>query len=290
VTPALEAHPPKWVPGMSEDEYFSHSALSASGMKVLLKSPKHFVQSREVRIEKATFDTGHAIHTRVLGTGMDVEVIPSALLSGPNQAISSAKAKAFVEEVRAAGKVPLKPAVFAHVTRASEAVLANPKARALLEVGGESEVSLFATDPETGVRIRGRLDRVHRGGRLIIDLKSCVDLSLLTLRRIVDAYGYDLSAETYRFLFELVTGEVAEPVHLIFMEKEPPYDVRVVKLGPVWSDGGWQKLRRALEVYRACVEAGVWPGVDDLPGPVEELDAPGWYAARTEQAALELMD
>ncbi len=275
-----------YVLDMPEEDYHSQSALSASGMKVLLKSPKHFQQARRVRVEKAEFDVGHAVHARILGVGMPVAQIPAHLLSADGGVRSNA-AKEWVAEARAAGQIPLKPAVYERVVQASDAVLMHPKARRLLELPGDSEVSMFATDPLTGVRLRGRADRI--AGAQILDVKSMVDITTRSLLRVVNDYGYDLQAEAYRFLYELVKGEVAEPVVLICTEKEPPYDVRVVRLGDDWIDGGWRKLRRAIEIYAACVEAGSWPGIDDVDGEIEELAAPSWYAAENARAELEVI-
>jgi len=271
------------VEGMPEEEYHSHPALSASGMKVLLKSPKHFQQSRAVRVEKAAFDEGHAAHSLVLGVGAPIVEVPEKLLAS-NGALSTTAAKEFVANARAEGKVPLKPATFARVNGMVASINNNPKARRLLELAGYTEVSLFGADPETGIPLRCRMDRLT--GRQIVDLKTTPDVSEHALRRVIDAFGYDLQGEVYRFIHELVRGEVAEPVVLIFVEKEPPFDVRVVRLGDDWMDGGWRKFRRAIALYQACLDSGAWPGVDEADGPIEELPAPGWYAAENARADL----
>lgn len=274
-----------FIVGMPEEQYHSRQELSASGMKVLLRSPKHFQQARAVRVTKPEFDVGHAIHARVLGVGLPVVQIDPKLLSSDG-GIRSNAAKAEVERIRTEGGVPLKPETYQRVVRASDAVLANRKARRLLEVPGVSEVSMFATDPQLELALRGRADRISvdpsTGAICILDAKSCVDLSTRKLQMTVDDYGYDLQAEAYRLLVELITGLIAEPVVLIFMEKEAPFDVRVVRLGDQWMDGGWQKLRRAMESYKRAVEERSWPGVDDGDGPIEELAVPGWYAGRIE--------
>lgn len=276
--------PASYVLGMPEDDYHSQSAVSASGLKVMLKSPKHFQQSRRVRVEKPEFDVGHAIHARILGVGMEVELIPDSLLSADGGVRSNA-AKEFVAQVRAAGRVPLKSLVHAKVIRASEAVLKHPKAGPILAHEGDSEVSMFATDPSLGLRLRGRIDRVYidpiTGEVCIVDVKTAHDLSVRAITRAVVDLSYDLSMEMYRFLYELTKGVVPGPTTLIFTEKEPPYDVRVVRLGDKWIEGGWRRLRQAMEMYRDCEHEGLWPGVDDT-GPVMELDAPPWYSAQAE--------
>lgn len=275
-----------FIVGMPEEQYHSRAEISASGLKVVLRSPKHFQQSRAVRVTKPEFDVGHAIHARVLGVGMPVVQIDPKLLSADG-GIRSNAAKAEVERIRTEGGVPLKPETYQRVVRASDAVLTNPKARRLLEVPGVSEVSMFATDPQLELAMRGRADRISvdpvTGAICILDAKSAAEISIRKLQMVVDDYGYDLQGEAYRLLVELITGVIAEPVVLIFMESAAPFDVRVVRLGEKWMEGGWQKLRRAMESYKRALDARVWPGVDDGDGPIEELEAPGWYSSRIER-------
>lgn len=264
------------VEGMPEDDYHAHTALSASGMKQLLRSPKHYLQSRNVRVERKVFDVGHAVHALVLGVGAPVEQIKPALLSDDGGVRSNA-AKAEVERIRSEGKVPLKPREYSQVVAMRDSILANPKARALLELPGYTEVSLFAIDPETGVPLRGRLDRL--AGALPIDVKTTPDVREHKLRAVINDFGYDVQGEVYRYLIELVLGVPADAMHLIFVEKEAPYEVRVVRLGERWQAGGHARMRRAIDVYQSCVEFGVWPGDDDEEGPVAEIDPPAYYVS-----------
>lgn len=274
----LEAPPVvsgRFVQHMDEDEYHAHPALSASGMKVLLRSPKHFRMSRAVNKPRPEFDIGHAIHARVLGVGLPLVEIPASKLAS-NGALSTKAAKEFVETARAEGKVPLKPITYAEIIRASDAVLANAKAKQLLERPGFTEVSLFADDPVTGVHLRGRLDRLAGDP---IDVKSTADVRTRKITNAIVDFGYDVQAAVYRMLVELVTGEKPGPMHLIFVEKEPPYEVRVVRLGdPVWQEAGEMKMRAAIDLFAWCTEQDAWPGDDEDGGPIQDLPAPAWLA------------
>lgn len=266
----------RFVENMPEEEYHAHPALSSSGMKVLLRSPKHFRLSRTQNRPRPEFDTGHAIHCKVLGVGLPIVEIPFRMLAS-NGAISTKEAKAFVAEARAEGKVPLKPVTFSEINRASEAVLANAKAKSLLERPGYTEVSMFAKDPETDVALRIRADRLTADG-LLIDLKSTIDVRPRKITNAVVDFGYDLSAATYRHVIEQVLGEKSSPMHLIFVEKEPPYDVRVVRLAdPAWQMGGEVKMRAAIDLFAWCTEQGVWPGDDEDGGEIRDLPVPAWY-------------
>jgi hypothetical protein len=68
-------------------------------------------------------------------------------------------------------------------------------------------------------------------------------------------------------------------MHLIFVEKTPPYEVRVARLAdPVWQVGGEVKMRSAIDLFAWCTERGEWPGDDEDGGPIQDLPAPAWYA------------
>lgn len=272
--PAIKAG--RFVQNMPEDEYHAHPALSASGMKTLLRSPKHFRLSRTENKPSSVFDTGHAIHCRVLGVGLPIVEIPFRMLAS-NGAVSTKEAKAFVADAHAEGKVPLKPEKYAEVMRASDAVLTNAKAKSLLERPGFTEVSLFATDPTSDVPLRIRADRLAADGTLL-DLKSTTDVQIRKITNAVVDFGYDLSAAVYRHVVQLVTGEAPSPMHLIFVEKEAPYDVRVVRLAdPAWQLGGEVKMRAAIDLFAWCTEQGVWPGDDEDGGAIRDLPVPAWY-------------
>lgn len=281
---------PVAVLGMPEQIYHGRPELSASQMKILLRSPKAFRAAQSDPEErKPHFTLGTAVHTRVLGVGLPIVRIPETLLSGQYQAIQSKDAKAWVAEQEQGGKTPLKPKDYEFTVRASDAVLKHPKARRYFEdQAGVSEVSLFGYDAQYGVPVRSRLDRVC--GLEIVDLKTAEDLSTRRLQAVIDGYNYDLSMEHYRFMFELVTGQVADPAVLVFVEKKAPFDLRVVKLGEdEWIDGGWQKRTRALEIFTKAVESGSWPGVDE-EGPVESLPVPSWYRSRVNAGELEVLE
>ncbi|SDR71351.1 PD-(D/E)XK nuclease-like domain-containing protein [Microbacterium paraoxydans] len=271
----------RFEPSMDEEEYHAHPALSASGMKVLLRSPKHFRLARtENRAPKKEFDVGHAAHKLILGVGMPIVEIPAGLLSGQYASVSSAKAKAWVEDARAEGKVPLKPREFQAVRRMADAVLTNVKARRVLEAAPWREVSLFGEDEATGVQVRSRLDALGEG--VLADVKTTPDVSAWKITNAVVDLGYDLSAEMYRQMVIRVLGYDPGPMNLIFVEKELPHEVRVVRLAdPAWRVGGEAKIRAALDVFAWCSEQGVWPGDDEDGGEIRDLPVPAWYERQT---------
>jgi len=271
-------------PGAYDDipelAYHAMPGLSATSMKYLLRSPMHYRQAMDHRIEKSAFDLGHAVHAKVLGVGLDVVVIPADLLAS-NGAASTKDARAFIADARANGQVPVKADVFAQVDAIANAVLAHPKAARLFNLPGRAEVSLFADDPDTGVRLRGRLDwlaTLPDGRALNVDLKSTTDVRRHKLVRSIEDFAYDIQSEAYKALQRLTdTAEVA-PTHLVFVEVDAPHEVRVIQLAHQdWIDGGIHKMRRAIDLYAQCVKTGIWPGDDDEPGAADAIEPRPYY-------------
>ena len=273
------------VHGMPDDEYHGGPELSHTGMKHLLRSPKHFQEHLSHRVTKPAFDFGHAVHARVLGVGADVVAIPESMLAS-NGAASTKEAKEFVRQARADGLVPLKADVVERVEATAKAVLANPKAASLLALPGDPEVSGFVTDPESGVRLRIRVDYLAalRSGRpLPVDLKTTTDVRRSKLRRVIEDLSYDIQDATYRHGLRLLTGEDPAPMQLVFVETEAPHEVRVVQLAHRdWIEGGDLKMRRAIETYARCTRTGKWPGDDDEPGEIEAITPRPYYLADIE--------
>jgi len=265
---------------MPELAYHASPGLSSTGMKYLLRSPLHYRRNMDHRPIKAAFDLGHCVHAKVLGTGLDIVTIPADLLAS-NGAASTKDAKAWIEKARAAGQVPVKADVVAQVNAIAEAVLANPKAAALMSFPGAAEVSLFADDPDSGVHMRGRIDRLDTlpDGRLVdVDLKTTTDVRRNKIVRTIEDFGYDLQSEVYRHLLRLTTGAEIAPTHLIFVEVEQPHEVRVVTLAhPDWVEVGTHKMRQAIDIYKRCMASNTWPGDDDAPGSAEPIEPRPYY-------------
>lgn len=256
--------------GLDEQEYHSGPELSSTGMKALLDSPARFRHEREHRTHKKAFDVGHAIHARVLGTGLDVVPIPAELLSSTGAANTKA-AKEFIAAAREAGQVPMKAADLAQAKAAADAVLAHPDARALFEAPGAAEVSAFAEI--AGVPVRGRFDYLH-DAPVIVDLKSSRTADPRRLPRLFADYRYELQTATYRRLLNIVRGD-EDPVFIhCFVETEPPHLVSVVRLDEHALAVGDASLDTALALYRDCAETNTWPGYQ--PG-VHPISLPRWH-------------
>lgn len=260
---------------MPEAEYHAHPALSSTGARKILESPATFKYWREhPEPPRAAFDVGTAAHSKVLGVGAQIAVIPTEMLAS-NGAASTRDAKEFIAEARAAGFVPVKEDVAAEVDEMAEAILAHEEARALLEQPGNPEVSVFGTDPDTGVEMRARFDYLPdftADDAWAVDLKTARTASPDGFARAVADHRYDIQQEWYLHLYALVTGDFTARMKFIVVEKEPPHLVGVHPLSAEFADMGRRRVRQALEKYAACAAAGIWPGYPKS----EPLQPPTW--------------
>lgn len=268
---------------LPEATYHSHPALSSTEARILLDSPAKYRWKKDnppLIDPSDKFDIGSAVHTSVLGVGPDVEV-----LHFPDYRTKAAREAR--DEARAAGRVPVLEARFREVNAMSEAVLAHKTARALFAQPGASEVSVFASDPDTGVETRARFDFLpEQGDRRIVavDLKTAADASKRAFENSVARYEYAIQRAWYLDTLSWATGPMPigfEP-EMVFtvVEKEPPYVVGVYQLPSVWAEKGHIAAKRARETYKACMESGVWPG---LPEEIVLLDEPTWHVYEFEE-------
>lgn len=273
--------------GLDEIAYHSHHALSSTEARMIInESPAHYRYKKDhppLIAPSKKFDIGSAVHSKVLGVGYEAVVIPADILAS-NGAISTTAAKQFVADARDKGLIPLKQEEFQPIADAAEAVLAHPAARQLFNQPADGEVSVFATSPE-GVEVRARFDflpsesRLGEPSRVAVDLKTARDASPKGFTKAVAEHGYDVQRAWYLDALKWATGETAEMV-FVAVEKEPPYLVGVHQLPLVWTEMGEAKARRAREVYRECVESGVWPGYGD---DVHLLSPPQWLIYQHEE-------
>jgi hypothetical protein len=252
--------------GIPDGEYRTLPGLSSTGVKRMLDSPAVYDwYRRNPQPPKTEFDLGHAVHNRVLGVGTGEVIVEGHW--------NTKVAKEAVAEARKAGSTPLKPEQAAHADELADAVLAHPDASLLL-TGGLPEVSLLWDDPDTGVRCKGRLDYWHESAAVVVDLKTGRDAQPRWFGRHAADYGYPEQAEHYSNGVEVLTGVRPRFLHVCVQTDGPPL-VSVCDLAD-FADIAAVNVAAAVEMYRDCTEAGIWPGI---PHGIHKIQAPRWYSA-----------
>lgn len=127
---------------------------------------------------------------------------------------------------------------------------------------GEAEVCIVWNDKKTDVLCKARLDYVHRGRAIIVDLKTTTDASPKAFQRAMWAYRYYQQAAFYVDGYKVLTGDEPSFVFLP-VEKEPPYAVAAFEVHEDTVRAGKSEYRKALQTYADCVSTGIWPGYAD---------------------------
>ncbi len=270
-------------PDVPEPEYHGdRGSLSVSGAKLLLppSCPAKFREQQDnPPPPKAVFDFGSLAHALILGAGPELEILdPQVHGLKADGTVADVPAmtgmwKKAATAVRAVGKLPVSTDDYAAALAMRDAVMAHPVARDLF-TDGAPEVSLYQHDPESGVRLRGRVDWLRADGQ-IVDLKTSVTANPAELVRRFWQYGYYMQHAWYADLVAAQGIEVPEvdAFRFVVVEKTPPYLVTVVGYDAEAVEEGRRLNRLAIRTYAECMESGAWPGYSD---GVVTLSLPGW--------------
>ena len=227
------------------------TSLSVSGAKTLMKSPALFRHQQDNPVHKDVFDFGTAAHRLVLGVGAELAVVEADDWRGKG-------AREAREAARLNGRTPLLAKDYATVQAMADRLSEHTLAMRLLSEG-EPEVSAYALDEETGVMRRGRFDWLHPS--LLVDYKSAASANPRDLAGrygAVRKWGYDAQAAWYTDLARDL-GHPAAAFAFVFQEKSEPYQVTVAYIDDADLWDARQHNRAALERFRDCTAAGIWP-------------------------------
>lgn len=258
-----------------EDVYHADRAsLSASGAKLLLppSTPAKFRETMDNPPKpKSVYTFGHAAHRLVLGKGAEIIEVDA-----PDW---KTKAAQEIRNTAANGVAPMLTHELDKARAMAAVVKSHPVAGPWFAEGqGHSEVSLYATDEQTGVRLRGRTDRLtHADGRLlIIDYKTAVSADPAEWIRTWVGYKVHLQFAWYKMLIRLLKIDAEPDMVFVVQEKEPPYLVKPIRLDTEAFDLGRLQMRQAINTFAQCTETNEWPGYGDeivtMPLPMWAFD------------------
>lgn len=254
---------------LDETEYHARPELSSTQARQLLDTPARYKYRLEHPQEhKDAFDLGHAVHAAVLGVGAETAVLD----------FDSYRTKAAQEardEAYAAGQTPILAKDYAPIIAMKEAVLAHRTARALFEVDGSAEASVFASDPDTQVRTRARFDYLPtlEGSWMAVDLKTTGKSAAPDdFRKTVATYGYHIQQAHYLDTLEWAIGTRINFAFVV-VETAAPHLVAVHTLDEHFRDIGREEAVRARQLLAECRASGVWPGYAD---EITTLEPPMW--------------
>ncbi|OZC50548.1 hypothetical protein CH289_16105 [Rhodococcus sp. RS1C4] len=261
--------------GITDIAYHAdRQTLSSSGARKLLapSTPAEFRWGMDhPQAPKTEYDVGHAAHTLILGEGAELVRIDA-------DKWLTKEVKAQVADVRAAGKLPLKPSDYDDVHAMAKAIKGHPIAAALF-ADGTPELSLYHQDPETGVSLRTRPDWMTTlGGRtFIVDYKTSTSAAPEHFSKSVDDYGYHVQDAWYTDAVRAL--DISDDPQFVFVvqSKSAPYLVNVFELDEEAKQIGRDLVRRGVRTYAQCQQSGEWPA---HPIDIHRISLPRWAASK----------
>lgn len=247
-------------------------SLSSSGARKLLAPScpakfKHWLDTGQAEAS-AAMDFGSAAHQLVLGTGPEIVVVDA-------KDWRTKAAKEARDEAHARGAVPVLAHQHERVQEMAAALREHPDASRLLDPAhGRTEQTLVWWDDEAGVWRRALLDylpHAHRHRQLIVpDYKTAESADLDAISRSLHTYGYHQQVDWY---LDGVTSlglpsDGPPAMVLIVQETTRPYVITIVEPDPEAREIARTRNRKALDLYRRCMETGHWPGYAEDVVPV----------------------
>lgn len=265
--------------GLSFADYCAIDAVNNSRLGQMAKSPRHYLSP--FREPTRTLLVGNLIHTGRLEPTALAEryaVAPDwhkdeANVTGKGEPSESkntkyvqAKAAEFADANREREIVTRDE--YASMMSVVEAIDRDPLARRLFNDIGPVEVTIVWDDPETGIRCKGRIDKVGVGYHA--DLKSTLDV--LDFPRSIGKYHYHRQAAFYRYGWSVLNGGELPDCYLVAAEKGDPFCVQAAPLSEASLDQGDRIWRWLLNRVAECHKSGEWPG----PEAPDMWEAPTW--------------
>jgi len=262
---------------MSNEDYHAADGISASGLKLIGRSPLHYwakyVDPNRVPDEpSAAFRLGTAIHCAVLEPerfSTEYAVAPKV-----DRRTKDGKAtwEAFETACIAQGLTVISKDDHDTCQAISERLSKHPAASVLFRTG-VAESSLFWQDAETGVLCKCRPDWLIQGVA-IVDVKSTPDASVTGFARSVANYEYHVQAAWYLDGVRACLGPTAASAFIFAaFEKDAPHAVAFYNADADMIELGRREYRRRLQIYAACKRSDVWPG---YPPEIASLSLPAW--------------
>jgi PDDEXK-like domain of unknown function (DUF3799) len=143
--------------------------------------------------------------------------------------------------------------------------------------GAKFEISAFAIDPITGLKIRARADVLRN--KMIVDIKNCTDARVHAFNKQIGAMGYHLQMAHYRETFREADGNDRPWAAFIAIEDKAPYGIQCHPMDEAWMDQGIKERRELLLKVKECQERNVWPV---YPDEMTMCKKPVWYGTLEE--------
>lgn len=248
----------------------AHRLISRSPLHAWYEHPR--LNPAHEREEKDILDFGTAAHSLLL-QGLDV----CEVIDAPDWRTKAARTAR--DSARKSGLIPLLSKDWDRMSALCAAVktqTARHHARPLPLRDGKPEQTLIWRE-ENGVWCRARIDYLI-GDDVIDDLKTTGTSANPHewARNRLFADGKDIQHSFYLRGLKALTGLDGQ-WRFVVVEVKPPFGMSVISLAPTAVELAEQKVERAIELWKRCIDSGEWPGYEQ---DVAFAELPAWEEAR----------
>lgn len=251
-----------FIDGMPAEVYHNTEGfISSTGLALVMKSPRHYERRQPLTSDAVRM--GSIFHAMILEPDVfkkDYVLLPD--VHDKRLAVYKEAVKAYGEERIIIGRDLLK------MQEMEKSLMDNPNTRELIEAKGYTELSLFTTDPVSGLRVRCRYDKLIVDGDTLIpvDLKTARDASPDGFSKAIHDRLYQLQAALYTDAPMWETGIHAQTLRHVVVENEEPFCSMRYKLDSISLHLGRLDYRQALTTYHECLKTGIFPGYPQQSG------------------------
>lgn len=231
--------------------------FSASTAKILLQQgpqaarDSHSVLGQPTRFNTPSLHMGKLVDRYVFGTGPEIIEV--------NASMWSPKAKRQRDEIEKSYAIAALPHEIEQAKFVADKILDYTFNQGLTIVPEHSQRKI--TWHADGVDCKSILDYATPGSGLVIDLKTCSNLSQQRALESAWNYRYDIQAAAYReaadTVPELYVGTPSEVV-LLFSDSKTGECLELNCNEDAMAVGG-HEWRRARRLWRKCLETNNWP-------------------------------
>lgn len=242
--------------GVPNEVYHSDEAISCSNIKDIFVSLDQYELRKKYKKQTDSMIFGSAFH--------DLLLLPDAYhdtyVVSPYRTKTAKGYKAFCDENE--DKVVISPQDSDTLFAMRDKLLANPGVRPVLTSEyAMKEVSIWAEDPMTGVKMKVRPDLIHSGA--IYDLKTTSGtVEPRGAIQSVFKFKYHVQAAFYTAVCRLI-GMTIHGFVFVFIETSPPYHTAMYTLNEDLVAEGEDIVRRSLDRYHRYVTGqDTWTGLE----------------------------
>lgn len=171
------------------------------------------------------------------------------------------------------GKRIVEASEYAEMKGIVKALTMNPMAVEAVGGDGDVEVSIVWDDPETGLRCKGRFDRVK--SNLFGDLKTTRDAS--KFEKFIIDLSYHRQMAFYQDGWRVLHGETLE-AHIAAIETSKPYASRAGRVCDQLLSEGLKEQKALLHKVAEAKSTNEWPGYENP----SQWDGPEFYTRKRE--------